>query len=149
MASTQKMTAREIMHKGAQCVGEQQTLLDAAKMMRDLNVGCVPICGEDDRLKGMITDRDIVVRCCAEGRNPADVRASEFSGPVWWVDADADISEALQAMEDKQIKRLPVIDVRNGHRLVGMISESNLARNLSDHQLAEFLEHVYAPTTPA
>ena len=146
MATTQRMTARDVMHEGAQCVDEKQSLMDAARMMRDLNVGCVPICGSDDRLKGMITDRDIVVRCCAEGRDPSSVRAAEFAGDLRWVDVDADISEALNVMEEHQIKRMPVIDVKNGHRLVGMISESNLARNLSDHQLAEFVGHVYATT---
>ncbi|MET8680680.1 CBS domain-containing protein [Streptomyces sp. NPDC004647] len=144
MATTESMKARDVMHAGTQCVGENQTLLDASRMMRDLNVGCVPICGSDDRLKGMITDRDIVVRCCAEGREPASVMASEFAGELHWIDAEAPITETLEIMETHQIKRLPVIDVRNGHRLVGMISEANLARNIPDEQLAEFVERVYA-----
>lgn len=145
MAGTKRMAVREIMHEGAQCVAEGQTLMDASKMMRDLDVGCVPICGEDNRLKGMITDRDIVLRCCAEGRDPATVRAGELARDLWWIDADADVSEALHAMEEHQVKRLPVIDVKNGHRLIGMISESNLARNLSDRELGEFVGQVYAP----
>ncbi|MCM2576514.1 CBS domain-containing protein [Streptomyces meridianus] len=145
MARTKRMAVREIMHEGAQCVTEGQTLFDAARMMRDLDVGCVPICGDDNRLKGMITDRDIVLRCCAEGRDPAQVRAGEFAGSLWWIDADADVSKALDAMEEHKVKRLPVIDVADGHRLVGMISEANLARNLSDHELGEFVGQVYAP----
>ncbi|MGP4000530.1 CBS domain-containing protein [Streptomyces sp. 8N706] len=144
MATTETMRARDVMHAGTQCVGENETLLDAARMMRDLDVGCVPICGEDDRLKGMITDRDIVVGCCAEGKDPARVKAGEFAGELFWIDADAPITEALQLMETHQIKRLPVIDVRNDHRLVGMISEANLARNIPDEMLAEFVERVYA-----
>ncbi|GAA2469023.1 CBS domain-containing protein [Streptomyces sp. NPDC059506] len=144
MAKGQKMKAREIMHKGTQCVAEDQTLMDAARMMRDLGVGCVPICGTDDRLKGMITDRDIVVKCVAEGRSAQDIKAREFGGELYWIDADADISEALETMEQHQIKRLPVIDTKNNHRLIGMISEADLARNLSDEKLAEFVEHVYA-----
>lgn len=139
-----KMTAREIMTPNAQCIGENETLLDAARMMRDLEVGAVPICGTDNKLKGMITDRDIVINCCAEGRDPADVRAGEYSGELFWIDADADISEALNNMEEHQVKRIPVIDVKNNHQLVGIISEANLARNLSDTQLSEFVEHVYA-----
>ena len=59
-------TARDIMHAGAECIGQNQTLTDAARMMRDLNVGALPICGDDDRLHGSITDRDIVIKCIAE-----------------------------------------------------------------------------------
>ncbi|WP_432093945.1 CBS domain-containing protein [Streptomyces sp. bgisy100] len=144
MATTETMRARDVMHQGTQCVGENETLLDAARMMRDLDVGCVPICGEDNRLKGMITDRDIAVRCVAEGMSPGGVRAGAFAGQLFWIDADASITEALETMETHQIKRLPVIDVRDGHRLIGMISEANLARNIPDAMMAEFVERVYA-----
>jgi CBS domain-containing protein len=146
MAAQQNMTARDAMTAGTQCVGESQTLLDACRMMRDLEVGAVPICGDDNRLKGMITDRDIVVDCCAEGRDPADIHAGEMAGELHWVDADADISECLHLMESHQIKRLPVIDVKDDHRLIGMISESDLAKNITDEQLAEFVGRVYAPS---
>ena len=60
-------TARELMTAGAECVGENETLVDAARKMRELDVGALPICGEDNRLKGMLTDRDIVVKCIADG----------------------------------------------------------------------------------
>src|SRR3982751_3839521 len=72
-------TARDIMSGGAECAGENETLADAARKMRDLDVGSLPICGEDNRLKGMLTDRDIVVRCLAEGGDPMSTRAGEFS----------------------------------------------------------------------
>lgn len=146
MAKSQNLTARDIMSKGVKCIGENGNLEEAARMMRDLEVGVVPICGEDNRLKGMITDRDIVVSCCAEGRSPADVRASEFAKEVYWVAADAPVSEVLHKLEEHQIKRIPVIDTKNDKRLVGMISEANLAKNLTDQQLAEFVEKVYATT---
>ena len=64
-------TVREAMHEGCECIGESQTLLDAAKRMAELDVGVLPICGDDDRLKGMLTDRDIVVKALAQGRDPA------------------------------------------------------------------------------
>ncbi len=63
-------TARDFMSGGVECVGENETLADAARKMRDLDVGSLPICGEDNRLKGIVTDRDIVVRCLAEGGDP-------------------------------------------------------------------------------
>ena len=133
--------ARDIMHPGAECIGENDTLATAAQKMRDLGVGSLPICGADDRLHGILTDRDIVVRCIAEGRDPNKTRASELAqGTLFWVDATASIDEALRQMEDHQVKRLPVIE---NHRLVGLISEADLARHLSEHQLAEFVEKVY------
>ncbi|MPZ60889.1 MAG: CBS domain-containing protein [Propionibacteriales bacterium] len=135
-------TAREIMHSGAECIREDQSMLDAARRMRELDVGSLPICGADDRLHGIITDRDIVLRCVAEGRDPAAMMAGELAqGTPWWIDAGADVDDVLQMMEDHQIRRMPVID---GHRLVGMISEADLATSLDEHRLAEFVEHIYA-----
>jgi CBS domain-containing protein len=134
--------ARDIMHVGAECIDEGETLLAAARQMRDLGVGALPICGTDDRLHGMITDRDIVVHCVAEGYDPGTMLARELADDnLVWVDADADESVVLSLMERNQIRRLPVID---DHRLVGMISEADLARTLDDEQIAGFAEHVYA-----
>ncbi|MCX5192549.1 CBS domain-containing protein [Streptomyces sp. NBC_00249] len=138
------LRARDIMTGDVQCVRQDQTLLDASRMMRDLNVGCLPICGNDERLQGLITDRDIVVKCCAEGKDPAQVRAGELGGVLHWVDSESSAQEAVDTMEVHQIKRLPVIDVAGGHRLVGMITEANLAKNLSDEDIAEFAVRVYA-----
>ena len=133
--------AREIMHPGAECIGENDSLAAAAQRMRDLGVGSLPICGADDRLHGIVTDRDIVVRCIAEGRDPAQVPAGELAqGTLFWVDAAADVDEVLRQMEDHRVKRLPVIE---NHRLVGVISEADLARNLSEDRLAQFVEKVY------
>jgi CBS domain-containing protein len=133
--------ARDIMHPGAECITENDTLATAAQRMRDLGVGSLPICGADDRLHGIVTDRDIVVRCIAEGRDPAQMRAADLAqGTVYWVDAAADVDEVLRQMEDHQVKRLPVID---NHRLVGLISEADLARNLSEDRLADFAEKVF------
>ena len=70
-------TAREIMTGGAECIGESESLADAAKKMLELDVGALPICGEDNRLKGMLTDRDIVVKAIAQGKSPDDVRAGD------------------------------------------------------------------------
>ncbi|WP_455362212.1 CBS domain-containing protein [Streptomyces sp. SYSU K21746] len=146
MAMDKGLKARDIMTAGVQCVGAHQSLFDAAKMMRDLNVGGLPICGDDNKIKGMITDRDIVVKCCAEGIDPAEVQAGTLAGELHWIDAESDATQALETMEMHRIKRLPVIDVNKGHSLVGMITESNLAKNLSDEQIAEFATRVYAAT---
>jgi CBS domain-containing protein len=138
----QTRRARDIMHPGTECVGENDSIATAAQKMRDLGVGSLPICGTDDQLHGIITDRDITVRCIAEGGNPREVTARDLAQDrLFWVEATADVSEVLRVMENHQVKRLPVIENR---RLVGIISESDLARNLDDHRLAEFVERVYA-----
>jgi CBS domain-containing protein len=134
-------TAREIMHQGVECIGESETLDRAAQKMRDLQVGSLPICGEDNRLKGIITDRDIVVKCIAEGKDPTSCTARELEqGEPVWVDADATEDEVLQKMKQHRIRRLPVIE---NHQLVGMVSEADVATHLSDDKLAEFVDAVY------
>jgi CBS domain-containing protein len=135
-------TAREVMSGGAECVGENDTLADAAKRMKELDVGSMPICGEDDRLKGMITDRDIVVEAVAEGKDPADVRAGELGGEeVVTIGADDSVSEALQTMSDHKVRRLPVID---GHDLIGIVSFADLAGAIEDEDLGQVVEAVTA-----
>lgn len=135
-------TARDIMHAGAECIGENQSLQHAARKMRDLDVGALPICGGDDRLVGIVTDRDIVVKCIASGVNPDAVSAGELaqSSPVS-IDPTADVDEVLQLMQDNQIRRLPVID---NNRVVGMISEADLARHLPEQAVGQFVEAICA-----
>ena len=136
-------TAREIMHTGATCVGEHETLTTAAQHMRELGVGALPICGDDDRLHGMITDRDIVIKCIAAGLDPAATTAGELAqGSTYHVDAGASIEEMLTVMEEHQVRRLPVIDE---HRLVGMVSEADIARHLPEHAIVAFVKAICSP----
>ncbi|MFE7896878.1 CBS domain-containing protein [Streptomyces sp. NPDC057424] len=135
-------TAREIMHAGAVCVQEDESLEDAARRMSELDVGALPVCGPDDRLHGIITDRDIVVKCLAKGKDPRTMNAGLLAqGKPITVDAGADTDEVLRAMEEHRIRRLPVID---DHRLVGMISEADLARRLPEEKVGHFVEMVCA-----
>ena len=135
-------TAGDIMHRGAQWIPAHETLDRAAQLMRQLNVGALPISDENERLCGILTDRDIVVGCVAVGHDPAKVTAGDLAkGTPRWIEADADIGDVLQEMKGHQIRRLPVIDNK---RLVGMISEADLAAHLSDDQLAAWVESVYA-----
>ena len=113
-------TARDIMTPDAKCVGENDTLVDAAKQLAELNVGAMPICGEDNRLKGMLSDRDIVVEALAKGKDPSSTKAGELGdGKPVTIGADDSIEEALSTMKEHQVRRLPVID---GHDLVEAIS---------------------------
>ncbi|MEU4231499.1 CBS domain-containing protein [Nonomuraea sp. NPDC026600] len=135
-------TARDVMSEGVECIPAHETLDRAAQMMRDNQVGALPVC-VDDRVTGIITDRDIVVKCVAEGRDPAYMRAGDLVVGLVWVPVDATVEEALQLMEQHQIKRLPVME---DMRIVGMISEADLAKHLPDDLLAEFVHRVYAGT---
>jgi CBS domain-containing protein len=128
--------AREFMHLGANCVSADETLTAAAQKMRDLHVGSLPICGADDRLHGIITDRDIVVRCVAEGLDPQTTTASQLArGTPIWVDADADSAEVVQIMAKNKIRRVPVLE---NSRVVGMISEADVATHLDEHTMGQF-----------
>ncbi|MGW3625831.1 CBS domain-containing protein [Streptomyces sp. NPDC000880] len=135
-------TAKDIMHPGAQWIPAHQTLDRAAQLMRQLNVGALPIADADDRLCGILTDRDIVVGCVAMGHDPAQVTAGDMAkGTPRWIEADADTDAVLQEMQDHQIRRLPVIENK---QLVGMISEADLAQHLNGEQIAAWVGRVYA-----
>ena len=95
-------TARELMTAGAECVGEKETLVEAARKMRDLDVGALPICGEDNRLKGMLTDRDIVVKCIADGGDPASAMAGQFGqGKLVTIDGTQSIDDVTREIVTK------------------------------------------------
>ena len=132
--------ARDIMTADPRCVGENQTLVDAAQLMASLDVGALPICGEDKRLKGMLTDRDIVVKALATGKDPSTTTAGSLAtGSIVWVDADADANEAMRLMKDNQVRRLPVIA---DHQLVGIISQADIALSMSAKATGETVEEI-------
>lgn len=133
-------TARDIMTAGAECIDESQPLLEAARRMRDLDIGALPVCGSDGRLTGLITDRDIVVRCLAAGGDPATVTAGELAdGDPVTIGADDPLEDVLAAMGEYQVRRLPVLD---GDRLVGIISEADIARHSPGSDVGETIEAV-------
>ena len=135
-------TAREIMTGGVECVREDETVLDAAKKMDQLGVGALPICGSDDRLKGMLTDRDIVVKVLAQGKDPASTTAGQLAeGKPVTIGADDGLDELVRTMATHQVKRVPVID---GHTLVGVVSEADVAEHASPQQLVQVVRGVYA-----
>jgi CBS domain-containing protein len=135
-------TARDVMSGGAECVGENDSIADAAKRLADLDVGALPICGEDNRLKGMLTDRDIAIKVVAEGKDPTSTRAGELGeGKPVTIGADDSIDEALRTMKDHKVRRLPVID---GHDLVGIVSQADLARNIDEEKVGDLVEAISA-----
>ncbi len=125
---------------GVDCIGENETILDAARKMAQLGVGSLPICGQDNRLKGMLSDRDIVVKVVAEAGEPASVTAGSLGqGKPVTIGADDSLSEALRTMSEHQVRRLPVID---GHDLVGMLSQADLAKALPDEQAGDLVQAI-------
>ncbi len=131
-------TAREIMTGSPECIGENETVLDAARKLAEMNIGSMPICGEDNRLKGMLTDRDIVVKVLAQGKDPASTRAGELGeGKPVTIGADDSISELISTMASHQVRRLPVID---GHDLVGIVSQADVAKNVDEDDVGSLVE---------
>jgi CBS domain-containing protein len=128
------MRVSEVMTRGAECTSPDSTLQAVAERMKWLDVGSLPVC-DNDRLVGMITDRDITVRSVSDGHDPQKdhVRDAMTLG-VRYCFEDQDVTEAARLMRDKQIRRLPVLN-RN-KRLVGIVSLGDLALETSDEQLA-------------
>lgn len=136
-------TARDIMNAGVTCVGEHETLSAAAQHMRERDIGALPICGDDDRLHGMLTDRDIVIKGLAPGLDPDTTTVGELArNGVYYVNADASVQEILNVMEEHQIRRLPVIE---GQRLVGIVTEADIARHLPEHAVVQFVKAICSP----
>lgn len=134
---TASLTVRDIMTPGAECAGQHDSLHEAARKMRDLDVGALPICGDDGKLHGMITDRDIVVSCIADGGDPDSAEVGQVADDhVITVDADSDVRTALRTMSEHKVRRLPVISER---RLVGIVSQADIARNLPDEHVGDLV----------
>jgi CBS domain-containing protein len=135
-------TARDIMSGGVDCIGENETVAEAARKMAQLGVGALPICGDDDRLKGMVTDRDIVIKVIAEGKDPNTCKAGELAeGKPVTIGADDSLQELVRTMSQHHVKRVPVID---GHRLVGVVSESDVAASAPQDLVIDLVKGVYA-----
>ncbi|MBV7248685.1 MULTISPECIES: CBS domain-containing protein [Streptomyces] len=137
-------TAKDIMHSGARWIPAHETLDRAAQLMREHNVGALPVSanGDSDRMIGIITDRDIVVGCVAKGHDPAKITAGDLAqGTPRWIEAEADVNAVLEEMQTHRIRRLPVVENK---KLVGMISEADLAQHLTEEQIAGWAEKVYS-----
>ena len=133
-------TARDIMTPEPECIRSSEPVRQAATKMAELDVGSLPICGEDNRLKGMLTDRDIVVKVLAQGKDPMAVHAGELAqGEAITIGADDSVEEILQTMRQHKVRRLPVID---GHDLVGIVAFADVARALPDAPVGDLLEAV-------
>jgi len=138
------MQVKDVMTRGVECVAPDATLQDAARKMKDLDVGPLPVC-DNDRLAGMLTDRDIAVRAVADGRDPKTTRVRDVMSPgVTWVFEDDDVKDAARLMREKQLRRLVVLN--RDKRLAGIVSLGDLAVETRDERLAgKTLEKVSQP----
>jgi uncharacterized membrane protein/CBS domain-containing protein len=122
------MRARDIMTTDPHCIDEDATLADAARELARNDFGAMPICGSDDRLTGMLTDRDVLTKAVALGRDLDETRVHELAeGKPVTIGADDSIKETISTMAKHGVRRLPVID---GHQLVGIVSQADIARKV-------------------
>lgn len=139
------MTVGPIMTRDVECTRPDASLYEAARRMKDLDIGVLPVCGEQGRLLGILTDRDIVVRGVAEGQDPVMTRVrSVMTTPVVTVFEDQDIGDAVRIMEQHQIRRAVVVS--RHRRLAGILSLGDLAAGGVDSDaVRQVLERVSAP----
>ncbi len=137
------MNVRDVMTTDVTCISPDATLQEAAQKMRSLDVGSLPIC-DNDRLAGMITDRDITIRAIADGCDPTQtpVRQAMSKGVAYCFEDD-DLQQVEQIMKDKQIRRLPVLN--RSKRLVGIVSLGDLALTADEQECGEVLERISEP----
>lgn len=128
------MKIREVMSKPVIRIGAEETVEVAARTLAHYNIGALPVCGSDGRVRGLVTDRDLVTRCLAAGRNPANTKVSQImSGTVVGIPPDLETEEAAKIMGRRQIRRLPVLE---NEKLCGMVSLGDLTRAEADTQHA-------------
>ena len=142
------MRVREVMTPGVECVKPDDSIARAAQRMRELDVGVLPVCGDNDRLAGMVTDRDITVRATAEARDPSATCVKDVMTPdVVYCFDDQLVADAARLMEEKKVRRLVVLN--HNKRLVGIVSIGDLAVKYRDDELTgEALEQVSEPAQP-
>jgi CBS domain-containing protein len=141
------MEVKDIMTRDVEVVTPGATLQEAARKMRDLDVGSVPVC-DGRRLKGILTDRDITIRATAEGLDPTEKTVQEtMTEEVAYCYENTSLEEAALLMMEKQIRRLPVVN--QNHDLVGIISLGDIAEDVDDKEIpGETLEEISRPSEP-
>ncbi|HYO69183.1 MAG TPA: CBS domain-containing protein [Archangium sp.] len=136
---------REVMSSDVEVINPNDTLREAAEKMRSLNVGPLPVC-DGERIVGMITDRDIVVRAIALGRDPNTTQVADaMSSGIEYCFDDDNVDDVLRTMRVKQIRRMIVVD--RSKKLVGIVALGDLSGEVSEQQVAETLEGISEPSS--
>jgi len=141
------MKLREIMTKDVSAVSPQDPIVEAAKIMQQRNVGCIPVCDNNQQVTGVLTDRDIVIRVVSEGRDPKQLDVSKImSTGITFGNQEMDAEEAANIMAEHQIRRLPVVE---GGKLVGIVSIGDLAtHNIYVDEAGQALSDISQPSRP-
>ena len=130
---------RDLMTTNPTSCESSSTVAEAARVMAQEDVGPVPVV-EGGRLVGIVTDRDIVLRVVAEGRDPSTTTLGEIlSGDLVTVQPDSELSEALELMSDNQVRRIPVVE---GDQLVGIVATADIARAAEEEQTGEVVQQI-------
>lgn len=130
-------TAREIMTAGSEYLKEDATVSQAAQRLAEGSIGAVPVCDASGHLRGVVTDRDLVVEVVAAGKDPANTKVIDLvHGEAVTIGADDSVEEAISTMQDHKVRRLPVID---GTRLVGMVSQADIARSCPPDKVGQLV----------
>jgi CBS domain-containing protein len=133
-------SVRDVMTQGPRTVRTDSPVVEAARIMRDEDVGVVPVV-EGDRVVAMLTDRDITLSVVAEGKDPHSTKAEEIaSRELVTVDPQQDLDEALRLMARHQVRRLPVVE--EDGKLVGILAQADVARHASDAQTGQVVEEI-------
>ena len=144
------MQVREIMTENPACAMPDMGLQEVAQLMRDCDCGAIPVVENQNSGKciGIVTDRDIVMRCLADGKNPLTCRAQDaMSSQVITVYADERLEDAIRAMEDNEIRRIVVVDEND--RCIGMLSQADIALNAPENKTAELVRDISEPSAEA
>ena len=131
---------RDLMTRGPRTIDTAGSAVDAARMMRDEDVGLIPIV-ESDHLVGTVTDRDIAIRVVADGKSPESITVGEIaSRELVTIDPQQELDEALRLMAQHRIRRLPVVE--EDGKLVGIVAQADIARHASDTQTGDLVEDI-------
>ncbi len=132
--------AADIMSKDVTVIREEETMREAAERLAKDDIGVLPICDSNKQIKGVLTDRDIVVQVIARGKDPANTRAGELEqGEVVTLRPDDSIAHACDLMAQYKVRRLPVVD--NG-RIIGMVSQADVVKSVSPEQAGRMLTQI-------
>jgi CBS domain-containing protein len=137
-------SVKDVMTSALATATPSQSLAEAARMMKQADVGSVPVV-DGPRLFGMLTDRDIVVRAVAEGEDPQTMQVGEIASPdLVTVRPDDDLDDALRLMAQHQVRRLPVVE--DGH-LVGVLAQADVAHEAKEKQVGHVVEEISRPAS--
>ena len=139
---------QSVMTRNPQCVTEQDRLQDVARLMLDCDCGALPVVGENERLIGMITDRDIVVRVIAEGRDCSQATVKDaMTSEAHSVRESDSLESVFQVMKDRKVRRVPVVD--DNQRVIGIVAQADLALDTArDREVGKTVERISEPERP-